>query len=163
MIAREARRGDTVSVAWYSECGRYRYRLTQVWGAGPLMAAVLLNPSTATEAAGDATLARLALRARAAGFAGLDLCNLFALRSRDPRALTRAADPAGPANAQVLAALAGPVLCGWGNAGLAAGRAFARRARAAGQRLVHLGLTGAGAPRHPLYVAAARAMEDWDG
>ncbi len=163
MIAREARRGDTVSVAWYSECGRYRYRLTQAWGAGPLLAAVLLNPSTATEEAGDATLTRLAARARGAGFAGLDLRNLFALRSRDPGDLRRAADPEGPANAQTLAALAGPILCGWGNAGLAAGRAFARGARAAGLRLMHLGLTGSGAPRHPLYVAASRPMEDWDG
>ena len=163
MIARKARRGDTVSVAWYSECGLYRYRLLRRWGAGAALTAVLLNPSTATEAEDDPTLARLARRARAAGFAGVMVLNLFALRSPDPAALRRAADPAGPGNAGALAALRGPVLCGWGNGGLAAGRAFAAAARAAGVRLMHLGLTRAGAPRHPLYVPAGRPMEGWDG
>ncbi|MFN6978228.1 MAG: DUF1643 domain-containing protein [Gemmobacter sp.] len=163
MIARQARQGETVSTVWLSECGAYRYRLRQVWGAGAWLTAVLLNPSTATEAAGDATLARVARRARAAGFGGVEMLNLYALRGRDPGVLRRAGDPVGPGNAAVLAGAEPVVLCGWGNGGLAAGRGVAAMLRAGGRRMLCLGLTRRGAPRHPLYVAGAQGMEDWDG
>lgn len=162
MIARTARQGDMISTAWYSDCGTYRYRLMRRWGSEALLGAVLLNPSTATETAEDATAARLVRRARAEGFGGLVLVNLFALRTTDPAALARASDPEGPENATAFVSLPATVLCGWGNAGAAQGRLVAPRLRA-GRRLLCLGLTRLGAPRHPLYVAAARTMEDWHG
>lgn len=162
MIERTAAQGGTVSTAWYSECGTFRYRLARRWGAGDDLGAVLLNPSTATEATEDATMVRLVARARAAGFGGVVVCNLFALRARNPAALRRAADPEGPENAAALATLPAAVLCGWGNAGAARGRMLVPGLRA-GRRLLCLGLTRLGAPRHPLYVAASQGMEDWDG
>jgi hypothetical protein len=163
MIARTAVQGETVSTAWYSECGSWRYRLMRRWGAGAMLVAVLLNPSTATEAQDDATVARLVRRARAAGFSGVDLRNLFALRAREPAALRRAADPVGPGNGVVLALPGDPVLCGWGAAGGARGQAVAAALRAGGRRLLCLGLTRQGAPRHPLYVPASQRMEAWAG
>jgi hypothetical protein len=162
MIVRTAAQGDTVSTAWYSECGTFRYRLARVWGAGAVLTAVLLNPSTATEAADDPTMARLTARARVAGFGGVAVLNLYALRSPDPAALRRAADPVGPGNDAVLQGAGATVLCAWGNGGLARGRAVAATLRD-GRRLLCLGRTRLGAPRHPLYVAQARGMEDWDG
>ena len=163
MIERTAVEGAAVSTAWYSECGAFRYRLRRVWGAGPVLTAVLLNPSTATEAADDPTIRGLAARARAAGLGGLDVFNLFALRARDPAALRRAPDPVGPENDAVLRETADTVLCGWGRHGGARGIAVAAALRAAGRRLMCLGRNADGTPRHPLYVAAARGMEVWDG
>lgn len=162
MIARTATQGETVSTAWYSDCGTYRYRLMRRWGAEALLGAVLLNPSTATETAEDPTVARLVRRARAAGFGGIVLVNLFALRATDPAALARASDPEGPENDAAFVYLPETVLCAWGNGGLAPGRVVVPRLRA-GRRLLCLGRTRLGAPRHPLYVAAARGMEKWDG
>jgi hypothetical protein len=155
------------SVAAFSACGAYRYRLRRCWDAGrPRLVAVMLNPSTADERANDPTVARVAARARAMGFGGFEVVNLFALRSTDPRALARAADPVGPGNdAAILAAArgAGLVLCAWGVHGALAGRGAAVEAmlRAGGHALHHLGLTRAGLPRHPLYLAGDAAVLPW--
>jgi hypothetical protein len=163
MIARTAAQGETVSTAWYSECGTYRYRLLRRWGPGAMLTAVLLNPSTATEAAEDPTIRSLVRRARGGGFGAVEVLNLFALRDPDPAALRRAADPVGPENDSALQAVEGPVLCGWGRHGGERGRAVAAMLRAGRRRLLCLGRNRDGTPRHPLYVAASQGMEDWDG
>lgn len=159
------RRREQGSVT-FSPCHHYRYSLTRDWAPGPRMAAVLLNPSTADADTPDATLTRLVNRAMVAGFGGLTLVNLFALRSPDPRALRNAPDPVGPDNGAAIrdgVAGAAMVLCGWGNHGSLAGRGaiVAAALRGLGLPLWHLGLTQGGAPRHPLYVAAALAARPW--
>ncbi|MCB2110163.1 MAG: DUF1643 domain-containing protein, partial [Rhodobacteraceae bacterium] len=45
-------------MALYSRCGAYRYLLSRRWGPGGMLLYVLLNPSTATEAANDPTIER---------------------------------------------------------------------------------------------------------
>ena len=115
-----------------------------------------LNPSTADEARDDPTIRRCVGFARDWGFARLDVVNLYAFRSTDPRALWRAGDPVGPENDLVLAHVLGRadfVLAAWG--------VHARQERVRdvasilGRLRLHaLGVTNAGAPRHPLYVRA---------
>lgn len=156
----------TQSSALISTCGTWRYAVSRDLGAGPVLAAVLLNPSTADAVQEDATLVRLMARARSGGFGRLVVANLFALRATDPAALRRAADPVGPENdAAILAAADGAamVLCGWGNQGRlhARGTAVEAMLRARGHLLWHLGLTRWGAPRHPLYVAAKIGPQPW--
>jgi hypothetical protein len=119
----------------------------------------MLNPSTATEAQDDPTIARCVGRARALGCGGIAVGNLFALRATDPKALRRAADPLGTgADAALVQALAdaAQIVCAWGNHGMFLGRSAQVLAllRATGRPLVHLGLTAQGQPCHPLYVAA---------
>jgi hypothetical protein len=59
MITRHHLKGDAESVAIYSPCERYRYRLTRVWDPkGPKALFVMLNPSTATEVQNDPTVER---------------------------------------------------------------------------------------------------------
>ena len=166
MIARRHEAAGTRSEALYSECEAYRYHLCRDWGEGGRLLYVLLNPSTATEERNDPTIERCERRARAAGFGGFAVANIFAFRATDPRDLKRAAEPVGAANDAVLAdaaADAAMVLCGWGAHGghLGRGEAVARLLGAGGYPLWHLGLTKAGHPRHPLYIGYARAPERW--
>ena len=76
-----------------------RYLLTRRWDDGPLMAWVMLNPSTADARTDDATITRCTRRARDFGaFGGIAVVNLFSLRATDPRALTNCPDPVGAGN-----------------------------------------------------------------
>ncbi|GHF51545.1 DUF1643 domain-containing protein [Seohaeicola zhoushanensis] len=151
----------------YSVCEAYRYSLTRVWDeAGPRLAFVMLNPSKADEMRNDPTVARCEARARAMGFGGYEVVNLFAWRATDPRDLKAAAEPVGPDNDAAILAAAGradAVLAAWGAHGVHRGRGAAVREmlRGCGRPLLVLGLTKDGAPRHPLYIASARQAEPW--
>ena len=167
MIERRHRKGDAESVAVYSACERYRYRLERVWAPGAkTVLFVMLNPSTATEVQNDPTVERCERRARALGFGGFAVVNIFAYRATDPKVMRAAADPVGPGNDAAILALAGAadrVVCGWGTHGAHLGRGAAVEAllRGQGAALFHLGLTQAGAPKHPLYISYAAQPEPW--
>jgi hypothetical protein len=77
------------------------------------------------------------------------------------------ADPIGPDNDAALdagALWADDVLCGWGGHGglLGRDRVVTARLRGHNRPLWHLGLTGAGQPKHPLYIGYAQALVLWD-
>ncbi|MCR8725908.1 DUF1643 domain-containing protein [Frigidibacter sp. ROC022] len=167
MIVRSHSSGETRSTAVYSACGRYRYALTRVWdAAAPKLLVVMLNPSTATEERNDPTIERVERRARRLGFGAFRVTNLFALRATDPKALYAHPDPVGPDNDAAMAeavAWADRVLCAWGVHGALLHRDVEAAAtlQNGGKPLFHLGLTKAGAPRHPLYVSYAQAPQPW--
>ncbi|PKP68667.1 MAG: hypothetical protein CVT82_14395 [Alphaproteobacteria bacterium HGW-Alphaproteobacteria-4] len=173
MITRHHLKGDAASSAVYSDCERYRYLLTRVWqpeGARALF--VLLNPSTATEAQNDPTVERCERRARALGFGSFRVTNIFAFRATDPRAMRAEVDPIGPGNDAAIAESLGwaagaqdRIVCAWGAHGahLGRGAVVTELLRASGRPLYHLGLTLAGAPRHPLYIGYDRQPELWPG
>lgn len=166
MITRRFTRGDTVSEAAYSDCELYRYLLTRRWGDGPRALFVMLNPSTATEVQNDPTVERCERRARALGCGAFRVANLFAFRATDPRVMRAAADPVGPDNdAAILdsAPWADRILCAWGNHGshLDRGAQVTALLRQSGAPLFHLGLTGQGQPRHPLYIGYDRQPQPW--
>lgn len=168
----------TAATAMFSACGRYRWWLERRWdSAGPTLLFIGLNPSRADAERDDPTLRRLQAFARAWGYGGLEVLNLFARISASPAVLRRSADPVGPENdrwlEQRLRALqAGPaggaIWLGWGNGGVWRGRdqqvlamlASAAASEAASASVsgppgcpwLALGLTAAGQPRHPLYV-----------
>lgn len=169
MITRHHLKGDADSTAIYSPCMRYRYALTRIWnGAGARVLFVMLNPSTATEVQNDPTVERCERRARALGFGGFRVCNIFAFRATDPRVMRAAPDPVGPANDGAIiegADWAGKIVCAWGTHGAHLGRGPAVEGllRATGSPLFHLGLSKAGHPRHPLYIGYDRQPEPWPG
>lgn len=169
MITRHHQKGDAASVAEYSDCERYRYRLTRVWNPdGPRALFVMLNPSTATEVQNDPTVERCERRARALGFGAFGVLNIFAYRATDPREMRRAPDPVGPGNdAAILAALpwADQVICAWGAHGahLERGPRVLAMLRKAGGPLFHLGLSKDGHPKHPLYIGYHVQPQLWEG
>lgn len=168
MITRTHVKGDAPSTAIYSDCERYRYSLTRTWDdAGQRALFVMLNPSTATEVQNDPTVERCERRARALGFGAFQVTNIFAWRDTDPRKMRAAADPVGPANdAAILdgAVWADRIIAAWGTHGahLDRGPQVETLLRGAGHDLFHLGLSKAGHPKHPLYIAYDQQPVKWE-
>ncbi len=167
MIIRSHQKGDAPSTAVYSPCERYRYSLTRIWDAeGPRVYFVMLNPSTATEVQNDPTVERCERRARALGFGAFRVGNIFAWRDTDPRAMRRADDPVGPANDAAIrdgCDWADVVIAAWGTHGahLSRGPQVEALLRHCGKPVHHLGLSKAGHPKHPLYIAYSTAPRLW--
>jgi len=167
MITRTHLKGDAASTAVYSECEAYRYSLTRVWAPGGRKAAfVMLNPSTATEVQNDPTVERCERRARALGFGAFSVTNIFAYRATDPKVMRAQPDPVGPGNDAAIAEAAGwadTVIAAWGTHGEHRGRGAEVETllRGVGKPVYHLGLSKAGHPKHPLYIAYAQQPEVW--
>lgn len=149
------------SGATISECGLYRYRLWRSWGPGDRVLFVMLNPSTADATADDPTIRKCVAFAKMWGFGGMDVANIFALRSTDPKALYSAPDPVGPLNdtaLRILARICPRIVCAWGNHGALHGRGRKVAAMLAEEGATPLcfRLTKPGQPEHPLYQPYSR-------
>ncbi|MFG0274726.1 MAG: DUF1643 domain-containing protein, partial [Phycisphaerales bacterium] len=86
------------SSARFDASRRYRYSLRRRWGAGAPCCFVMLNPSAADESYDDPTIRRCLGFARSWGYPALEVVNLFAWRTHEPRRLLETADPVGPGN-----------------------------------------------------------------
>jgi hypothetical protein len=155
--------------AEFSRCGTYRYTLQRTWDTqAPLLAFLMLNPSTADGTTDDPTLRACLRRAQGAGFGRLRVLNIFAFRATRPADLRHAADPVGPDNQTALRdgldlKVGDRLVCAWGNGGrwLGRGAVVARQLRDGGHKLHYLGLTALGEPRHPLYVPQCQPIQFW--
>jgi hypothetical protein len=155
------------SSARLSADGVYRYELRRIWEPSwQTVGWIMLNPSTADASIDDPTIRRCVGFARAWGYGGIVVRNLFALRATDPRSLRHHADPIGPENDHCLrdgVEHDGITICAWGAHGVLRDRG--ERIREAftesGAVLYHLGLTKAGAPRHPLYLPRTATPIEW--
>lgn len=147
----------------------YRPVLSRIWDENkPLVVFVGLNPSTADAFVDDPTIAKEIRMARAWGFGGLIMLNVFAYRSTDPAALLTVPDPVGPGNLEAIRKHASgrPVICAWGRVNKRLAE-HAQRVRdllvdlsrgGTGTALNALGYTKDGQPRHPLYVPDAAKL-----
>jgi hypothetical protein len=153
----------------FSDCGRYRYRLTREWDdTRPPATFVMLNPSTADADRDDPTVRKCVRYAQRWDCGSLVVVNLYAYRATNPNDLP-ADEPTriGPAGDGWLTQAAldalesgGPLVAAWG--------ARATEQRVADvltlpgmDRLQCLAVTSAGMPRHPLYVRDAAPLVDW--
>lgn len=158
-ITRESDDFAMKSGAIFSACEQYRFRLWREWDASkPRVVFCMLNPSTATHTTIDNTIRGCLARAAAWGYGRLDVINLFALRSTDPRELALVADPHGPGNEQHIADAcdgAGLVICGWGNNRMVGhyGAVILTMMRKLGVEPHALAINRNGSPKHPLYVS----------
>lgn len=159
--------------ATFSDDDAHRYSLAWIWDrALPPLVVCMLNPSTATHEKLDPTISGLIKRARAWGYGGVVVVNLFALRATDPRVMKMHPEPIGPDNDEAirLAALTAkergvPIVAAWG----AHGRHRDREAhvrRILGDCAVEVAafqINADGTPKHPLYVGHAIKPEPWHG
>ena len=147
----------------FSPCRTYRYALWREWIGGEGYAMFVgLNPSTADETQDDPTIRRCIAFAKAWGYAGLCMTNLFAFRATQPEDMKAANDPVGPENDAHLKALAegaGVIVAAWGVHGTYGGRHNAVRAML--PELHCLALTKDGHPGHPLYLPASLRPVAW--
>lgn len=151
-----------------SECGRYRYELRRVWDpTGPLLEFVMLNPSTADADADDPTIRRCIAFAKAWGYGGIVVRNLFALRATNPQALLNySGDSYGPRNDEFIGKnVAHCTIAAWG--------AHAATLWPETVDTIHilqncrpqlfcLGTNANGSPKHPLYVPSSRTPTRWE-
>lgn len=156
--------GEVASSAALSDCGAYRYELRRIWDPSrPLLGWGMLNPSVADSEINDPTIRRCVRFTQSWGYCGIVVGNLFALISTDPRELLAHPDPVGPENDAHLARIAeecAVLVCAWGAHRMAEQRAPRVMAgfRAQGIPVHCLGITKAGHPKHPLYVAASTPL-----
>jgi hypothetical protein len=125
----------------------------------------MLNPSTADAETDDPTIRRCISFAKREGAGGIIVANLYAYRATDPASLWAREDPYGPQNDAALigvakwAAVAGvPLVCAWGTHGGRNNRPIVLMQQV-GAKLVCLGKTKDGHPRHPLYVRGDKPLE----
>ena len=142
--------------AVFSECGKYRYRIFRTWDIsknGVLF--ILLNPSTADENKDDPTVRRCMGFAYKWGYGWLEIRNLFALRSTNPKMLYKSNDPIGPDNSLFYDDdQFDKIVLAWGNHGKLKGRgdAVMKMMVDRGQPAYYFSLTKTYQPIHPLYV-----------
>jgi hypothetical protein len=158
--------------AFISADGQYRYWLSRRWEpavrshgrndqAGgmwsmPLRYVVFvgLNPSTADGHSDDPTVRRCLSFAKTWGMGGLLMVNLFAHRTRHPRAMMMALAPIGPDNDHHIEAAcyyADKVIACWGTGGKWMDRAN-QVMPLLGRRAHILACNRDGSPAHPLYL-----------
>lgn len=148
--------GLSQSGATFSPCGEYRYHLWRTWAPGPRVLWIMLNPSEADANKDDPTIRRCLGYARAWGFGGIEVVNLYAHRTPYPNLLLRPhlSDPVGPENdAHILKALpeAGIIVAAWGSSKAAKLRAGHVRSLLDGVPVHALAINKDGNPKHPLY------------
>lgn len=158
MIRREHKLLFSETGATFSDCENYRYQLWRKWDNDGYCNFVLLNPSTADEKISDPTVTRCETRARAMGFGGLIVTNIFAFRATDPKVMIAQEDPIGPDNDEAILEAAGRskiIILGYGEHGelLGRGRQVCQMLLDLHRDKLHaLDLNKSGHPKHPLYV-----------
>jgi len=140
-----------------SKCRKYRFALWRIWDESkPQVMFIGLNPSTADEIDDDPTLIRCINYAKAWGFGGVCMTNLFAYRATEPRDMLAAYEPVGKENDQWLIRLskkAGLIVAAWGNTGTFLNRST--HIKRLIPNLNYLKLNQSGEPAHPLYLKSS--------
>lgn len=139
-----------------SSCGRYRYHLARWWEFNkPAATFIMLNPSTADAEIDDPTIKRCMEFAKRWGCGGIQVVNLFALRTPSPAEMKRAYAPQGLFNESTIlhaARTSAWVMCAWGNHGSHRGqdKRVMKMLQENGVPTYCLGVTESGQPKHPL-------------
>jgi hypothetical protein len=157
--------------AVFSDCGRFRYLLWEVWDESkPILPWCLFNPSEAGKRKPDGTMKTDPTWRKGVGFSkrlgygGAVFCNPYAFVATKAKKLKAAGYPAGPENdSYILKACGmgdGKVVCAWGalGRGLSRPAEVLRMIRAAGFTPMALGFTADGLPRHPLMLGYDTAL-----
>lgn len=148
--------GDSISGAWFSEDGRFRFALWRIWNRDlPMLIFTGLNPSKAGRFNNDPTIVRLIDFGKIWGFGGLFASNLHPYITPYPKELwPHAAEQQELNDAAIkqMRALSGTAFVGWGNEGIHAGDRATRVLELLGEPVYCLKVNKSGEPIHPLYL-----------
>lgn len=145
----------TLKSATIVDC--YRYTLSRIWNKDkPKLMFIMLNPSTADGTQDDPTIKSCMRIARAQGYGGINVGNLFAFRATDPTQLwenEEVLDKVGPENDVYLQAMSEDsehIIFAWGTNGRYQSR------NEVVEKMFPFALclkkTKDGFPQHPLYI-----------
>ena len=157
--------------ARFSEDGRYRYTLRRWWhGGGRTAVFVGLNPSKAGADRDDLTIRKCIGFATTWGCSEIFMLNLFALIATDPEELFSSLDPSGPENKywidQTFALHSDPnniLVAAWGAHKMAETPGCKLEHELRPRKMVCLGKTKDGSPKHPSRLAYATVLEPFRG
>ena len=142
---------DTTRNAIISADGKYRYQLSRIWDEEkPNILFIMLNPSTADADVDDPTIRRVMNFSKSWGYGGVFVCNLYAFRSTDPKALRHTDDPVGEDNIEHIKELIGVterVVYAWGN-----NKKEPEWLSSLVDTPYCIDISKKGVPRHPLYL-----------
>lgn len=143
---------------------RYAYLLT--WDEQlPHLLWVMLNPGTGeTESRRRNTFERCKRWSTAMGYGGLLFGNVFSLRSKSAKELSKFPNMPDDLNEQALRFLSGlatETIVAWGNHGAKSDRSVTLHGLLSNPKC--FGLTKSGQPRHPLYVPGDAKLIPWTG
>lgn len=154
------------SNALFSQDRKYRYILWRTWNVRlPYLVWIMLNPSKADEIRNDATVRRCMGFAKAWGFGGIEIYNLFAYVTTYPDFLRKVLDPVGLKNDDLIRGIPKDrkVVIAWGN--IPRLELFNDRAQSVLKLLNRdvqcLGCTKDGNPRHPVRLANVTTLQSW--
>lgn len=152
--------------AVFSENYRYRYILRRSLGPGKLCLFIMLNPSTANETLNDPTVSKCLKFAQMWDFGQVEVANIFALRSTDPKELRYCDDPIGEKNNLYIweaAQEADLIVCAWGNHGRYLDRSsqVVNLLKPLDKVLYCLDININGEPKHPLYIPYSKSLQIW--
>lgn len=156
--SRPAWPADSFVKTVFSECGQYRYQLSEIWDPKkPLVLWLLMNPSVGCTDYSDPTLCKTGRFARKWGYGGQLVGNVHAFRATDKSKLLSVDDPVGPDNDRAIlkmAARAKTVILAFGQPPKALRKRGERVVTLLRhhKRLCHLRLSTGGTPMHPLYL-----------
>ena len=162
-----------MSFCLFSECGSYRWILKRELSSGKKTVVFIgLNPSKANSSNNDKTLTRIINFCSRWSYKNIYMINLFGLISKSPIQLSKSNDPIGQNNDLItLKSLEFwrknsncDLWLGWGDKGKLNGRDykvlkliknfsnFKSKENNYSERVLSLGLSKKGNPRHPLYM-----------
>ncbi len=151
--------------AVFSKSRSHRYALYRYYHGDRYVMFVCLNPSTATETKNDPTVRRCIGYAHQWGFGGVVVCNIFAYRATDPKDMESHDFPieeeceANDYWINWFAKGASRIVCSWGNHGQYLDQGEAIHSLIYDYRPFCFGVTKAGHPKHPLYLASDCKLE----
>lgn len=156
---------DSIAGAIFNESRTHRYTLWRTWGIKTnRVLFIMLNPSTADEVVLDPTIKKCIKFAKQWGFGGIDICNLFALRSTNPKLLYTHENPIGDDNDQWItttATLAKQIIVAWGKHGKLLNRSECVYNLLKNYQLFSLNNNNDNSPEHPLYVPFSNEPKLW--
>lgn len=154
--------------AQISEDGRHRTRLWRAWSTDWRMLFIMLNPSTADATRDDPTIRKCVGFAKQHGAGGIEVVNLYTLRTPSPDVLFDApvASRNMRENGQIIHSVAhaterngGLIVCAWGADKRAEVVAQHTRRLLAYRNLWALRITKDGRPAHPLYLPYSSTLK----
>jgi len=154
--------------ALFDQTKKYRYLLTRKWADGnEKITWIMLNPSTADAFKDDPTIRRCIGFSQKWGASNLDIVNLFAYRSTDPRKLYKIDDPIGAKNDEIIlnsTKNAKKIIIAWGNHGILYDRdkyVLSNLLKEYSNKIYILKRLKSGQPGHPLYIPYNTKLMLW--